>query len=37
VRLTGSVGSWSEHDAALAAAWGAAGVLNVDARLSIRY
>jgi len=37
VRLTGSVGSWSEHDAALAAAWGAAGVLNVEDRLSIRY
>ena len=37
VRLTGSVGSWSEHDAALAAAWAAPGVVNIDDRVSIRY
>ena len=37
VRLTGSVGSWSEHDAALAAAWAAPGVVNVDDRISVRY
>jgi len=37
VRLTGSVGSWWEHDAVLAAAWAAPGVDRVDDRLSIRY
>ena len=37
VTLTGSVGSWSEHDSAIAAAWAAPGVDNVDDRISIRY
>jgi osmotically-inducible protein OsmY len=35
--LTGSVGSWSEHDAAVAAAWAAPGVITVDDRISVRY
>jgi osmotically-inducible protein OsmY len=35
--LTGSVRSWSEHDSAVAAAWSAPGVTNVDDRLSISY
>jgi osmotically-inducible protein OsmY len=30
VVLTGTVNSWSEHDAALTAAWAAPGVTNVD-------
>ena len=37
VKLTGSVGSWSEHDAVVAAAWAAPGVANVDDRISVRY
>ena len=37
VQLTGSVGSWSEHDTALAAAWAAPGVINVDDRINVRY
>jgi osmotically-inducible protein OsmY len=35
--LTGNVGSWGEHDAAVAAAWAAPGVSGVDDRLSIYY
>jgi osmotically-inducible protein OsmY len=35
VELEGTVRSWSEHDAALAAAWAAPGVLNVEDRLVV--
>jgi osmotically-inducible protein OsmY len=35
--LSGSVGSWAEHDAAVAAAWAAPGVNDVNDRLSIYY
>jgi len=35
--LTGKVGSWAERDAAVAAAWAAPGVTNVDDQLSIYY
>jgi len=35
--LTGNVRSWAEHDAAVAAAWAAPGVTQVDDRLSIFY
>jgi osmotically-inducible protein OsmY len=37
VKLTGSVGSWWEHDAVLAAVWHIPGVTDVDDRLSVRY
>jgi osmotically-inducible protein OsmY len=37
VTLTGSVRSWSERDAAVAAAWSAPGVINVDDRLRVYY
>jgi osmotically-inducible protein OsmY len=37
VILEGSVRSWSEHDAALAAAWSAPGVKHVDDRLHVVY
>ena len=37
VTLTGSVRSWSEHDAALAAAWAAPGVTTVNDRLVVTY
>jgi len=37
VTLKGDVGSWSEHDAAIAAAWAAPGVANVNDRISVRY
>jgi osmotically-inducible protein OsmY len=37
VDLNGSVRSWSEHDAALAAAWAAPGVTTVDDRLTVSY
>jgi osmotically-inducible protein OsmY len=36
VRLTGTVNSWSEHDAAVAAAWSAPGVIDVDDRVNVR-
>jgi osmotically-inducible protein OsmY len=35
--LTGSVGSWAERDAAVAAAWAAPGVTDVNDRLSVYY
>jgi len=35
VELEGTVRSWSEHDAALATAWAAPGVLNVEDRLTV--
>jgi osmotically-inducible protein OsmY len=37
ITLDGSVGSWSEHDEALAAAWAAPGVTDVDDRISVDY
>ena len=37
VTLKGSVGSWSEHDAAIATAWAAPGVATVDDHISVRY
>jgi osmotically-inducible protein OsmY len=37
VSLTGTVHSWSERDAAVAAAWAAPGVTSVDDRLTVRY
>jgi osmotically-inducible protein OsmY len=37
VRLTGTVGSWWEHDAVLAAAWAAPGVTDVHDHISVRY
>jgi osmotically-inducible protein OsmY len=36
VRLTGTVNSWAEHDAAVAAAWAAPGVIEVDDRVNVR-
>jgi osmotically-inducible protein OsmY len=37
VTLSGTVSSWSEHDEALAAAWAAPGVKNVDDRIAVGY
>jgi len=37
VTLSGLVPSWSEHDAALAAAWAAPGVVAVDDELIVSY
>jgi osmotically-inducible protein OsmY len=37
VTLSGSVRSWSEHDAAVAAAWAAPGVTTVSDRLTVSY
>lgn len=37
VTLSGSVRSWSEHDAALSAAWAAPGVTTVNDRLIVSY
>lgn len=37
VTLTGTVSSWSEHDAAVAAAWAAPGVTTVADRIAILY
>jgi osmotically-inducible protein OsmY len=37
VTLSGDVRSWAEHDAALAAAWAAPGVTQVDDRIAVSY
>jgi osmotically-inducible protein OsmY len=37
VTVRGDVRSWAEHDQALAAAWAAPGVTNVDDRINITY
>jgi osmotically-inducible protein OsmY len=37
VKLSGSVRSWAEHDAAVVAAWNAPGVLEVDDELLVAY
>jgi osmotically-inducible protein OsmY len=37
VAVTGTVSSWSEHDAAIAAAWAAPGVMNVDDNIVVNY
>lgn len=37
VSLTGTVNSWSEHDAAIAAAWAAPGVTDVRDHVTVRY
>jgi osmotically-inducible protein OsmY len=37
VAVTGSVSSWSEHDAAIAAAWAAPGVTSVDDYITVDY
>jgi osmotically-inducible protein OsmY len=37
VTLSGTVGSWSEHDDAIAAAWAAPGVRAVDDRITVAY
>jgi osmotically-inducible protein OsmY len=37
VTLTGVVPSWSEHDAAVAAAWSAPGVMTVDDQIRVDY
>jgi osmotically-inducible protein OsmY len=37
VMLRGAVGSWGEHDAAVAAAWAAPGVTAVEDRIVVEY
>jgi osmotically-inducible protein OsmY len=37
VTLIGTVSSWPEHDAAMAAAWAAPGVTNVNDRIAVVY
>jgi len=37
VTLTGTVGSWYEHDTAVAAAWAAPGVVTVDDHLTVSF
>jgi osmotically-inducible protein OsmY len=37
VTLSGTVGSWAAHDHAVAAAWSAAGVTDVDDRIGVEY
>ena len=37
VKLSGVVESWADHDAAVAAAWSAPGVTNVDDKILIDY
>ena len=37
VMLSGAVGSWGEHDAAVAAAWAAPGGTAVDVRIVVEY
>jgi osmotically-inducible protein OsmY len=34
---SGTVGSWGEHDAAVAATWAAAGVTAVEDRIVVEY
>jgi len=35
--LSGTVSSWAAHDHAVAAAWSAAGVAEVDDRIGVEY
>ena len=35
--LSGTVSSWAAHDHAVAAAWSAAGVTEVDDRIGVEY
>ena len=37
VKIKGAVSSWAEHDEALAAAWAAPGVTDVDDRILVEY
>jgi osmotically-inducible protein OsmY len=37
IRLKGTVSSWPEHDAAVAAAWAAPGVKTVEDRIAVLY
>ena len=37
VILAGAVNSWAEHDEAVAAAWSAPGVTEVDDRILVEY
>ena len=37
VVLSGTVSSWAAHDHAVAAAWSAAGVIDVDDRIGVEY
>ena len=37
VILAGAVSSWAEHDEAVAAAWSARGVTEVDDRMVVEY
>ncbi len=37
VILAGAVSSWAEHDEAVAAAWSAPGVTEVDDRIVVEY
>jgi osmotically-inducible protein OsmY len=37
VVLSGTVGSWAEHDDAVAVAWSAPGVTDIDDRISVVY
>jgi osmotically-inducible protein OsmY len=37
VILSGTVSSWAAHDHAVAAAWSAAGVTDVDDRIGVEY
>lgn len=37
VIVAGTVHSWAEHDEAVAAAWSAPGVIDVDDRIVVEY
>ncbi len=37
VKITGDVSSWAEHDEALAVAWAAPGVVDVEDRIHVQY
>jgi osmotically-inducible protein OsmY len=37
VTVTGTVGSWAEHDSAIAAAWSAPGVKKVEDHVLVGY